>query len=184
MLAVLGWVNLNLGALLYATRDVDNVGLTRAAVAVVIAAALLGFVYWKIHSSLRLRKVFFGVLAAGLCVAVPVMFWKLTHMWGGLTPEQLVDSLQPNGDSIYTYSAGYICRNLPGHHQAAPALCQCGGGFLAAGTAGHCPGRTYRLSHCGSAGCSGIGLVLCCGSSTARQEIPLPSPAVCARAAG
>lgn len=113
VLAVLGWVNLNLGALLYATRDVDNVGLTRAAVAVVIAAALLGFVYWKIHSSPRLRKVFFGVLAAGLCVAVPVMFWKLTHMWGGLTPEQLVDSVQPNGDSIYTYSAGYICRNLP-----------------------------------------------------------------------
>ena len=34
-------------------------------------------------------------------------------MWGGLTPEQLVGSVQPNGDSIYTYSAGYICRNLP-----------------------------------------------------------------------
>lgn len=113
VLAVLGWVNLNLGALTYATRDVDNVGLTRAAVAVVIAAALLGFVYWKIHRSPRLKKIFFGVLAAGLCVAVPVMFWRLTHMWGGLTPEQLVNSVQPNGDSIYTYSAGYICRNLP-----------------------------------------------------------------------
>ena len=34
-------------------------------------------------------------------------------MWGGLTPEQLVGSIQPNGDSIYTYSVGYICRNLP-----------------------------------------------------------------------
>ena len=34
-------------------------------------------------------------------------------MWGGLTPEQLVGSIQENGDSIYTYSAGYICRNLP-----------------------------------------------------------------------
>lgn len=113
VLAVLGWVNMNMGALIYATRDVDNVGLTRAAVAVAIAAALLGLVYWKIHSSPRLKKVFFGVLAAGLCVAVPVMFWRLTHMWGGLTPEQLVDSVQPNGDSIYTYSAGYICRNLP-----------------------------------------------------------------------
>lgn len=113
VLAVLGWVNLNMGALIYATRDVDNVGLTRAAVAVVIAAALLGFVYWKIHRNPRLKKIFYGVLAAGLCVAVPVMFWRLTHMWGGLTPEQLVDSVQPNGDSIYTYSAGYICRNLP-----------------------------------------------------------------------
>lgn len=33
-------------------------------------------------------------------------------MWGGLTPEDLVGSIQPNGDSIYTFSAGYICRNL------------------------------------------------------------------------
>ena len=32
---------------------------------------------------------------------------------GRLTPEQLVGSIQENGDSIYTYSAGYICRNLP-----------------------------------------------------------------------
>lgn len=114
VLAVLGWVYLNMGALLYATRDVDNVGLTRAAVAVAIAAALLGLVYWKIHRNPRLKKAFFGVLAVCLCVAVPVMFWRLTHMWGGLTPEQLVNSVQANGDSIYTYSAGYICRNLPG----------------------------------------------------------------------
>lgn len=114
VLAVLGWVYLNMGALLYATRDVDNVGLTRAAVAVAIAAAVLGLVYWKIHRNPRLKKAFFGVLAVCLCVAVPVMFWRLTHMWGGLTPEQLVNSVQANGDSIYTYSAGYICRNLPG----------------------------------------------------------------------
>ena len=41
-LAAAGWAALNLGAVLYATRDVDNVGLTRAAVAVAIAAAVLG----------------------------------------------------------------------------------------------------------------------------------------------
>ena len=112
-LAAVGWVWLNLGALLYATRDVDNVGLTRAAVAVAIAAAVLGFVYYKVHRHPLGRRVFFGVLIAGLCIVVPVAFWRLTHMWGGLTPEQLVNSIQPNGDSIYTYSAGYICRNLP-----------------------------------------------------------------------
>ena len=53
-----------------------------------------------------------GVLAAGVVIAVPVGFYLLTHMWGGLTPEDLVGSIQPNGDSIYTFSAGYICRNL------------------------------------------------------------------------
>lgn len=114
VLAVLGWVYLNMGALVYATRDVDSEGLTRAGVAVVIAVVVLAFVYWKLHQNPRLKKIFFGVLAACICVAVPVMFWKMTHMWGGLTPEQLVEGIQPNGDSIYTYTAGYICRNLPG----------------------------------------------------------------------
>ena len=112
-LAVIGWLALNLGSFLYVTRDVDNVGLTRAAVAVAIAVLVLGLVYWKLHRNPKARKVFFGVVIAGLCVAVPVAFWRLTHMWGGLTPEQLVGSIQPNGDSIYTYSVGYICRNLP-----------------------------------------------------------------------
>ena len=112
-LAAAGWAALNLGAVLYATRDVDNVGLTRAAVAVAIAAAVLAFVYFQVRRRPLGRKVFFGVLIAGLCVAVPVALYRLTHMWGGLTPEQLVGSVQPNGDSIYTYSAGYICRNLP-----------------------------------------------------------------------
>ena len=112
-LAVIGWLALNLGSFLYVTRDVDNVGLTRAAVAVAIAVLVLGLVYWKLRRNPKARKVFFGVVIAGLCVAVPVAFWRLTHMWGGLTPEQLVGSIQPNGDSIYTYSVGYICRNLP-----------------------------------------------------------------------
>lgn len=112
-LAVIGWLALNLGSFLYVTRDVDNVGLTRAAVAVAIAVLALGLVYWKLHRRPNARKVFFGVVITGVCVAVPVAFWRLTHMWGGLTPEQLVDSIQPNGDSIYTYSVGYICRNLP-----------------------------------------------------------------------
>lgn len=52
-------------------------------------------------------------IAAVVVLAIPVGLYKLTHMWGGLTPEQLVGSIQENGDSIYTYSAGYICRNLP-----------------------------------------------------------------------
>lgn len=114
LLALLAWVGLNLGAALYATRDVDNVGLTRAAVAVATAAVLLGGLYYKVRRHPKYRKWFFGVLAAALCVAVPVALYRLTHMWGGLTPEQLVGSVQANGDSIYTYSAGYICRNLPG----------------------------------------------------------------------
>ena len=114
VLAVAGfcWVQANLSALLYATRDVDSVGLTRAAVALATAAVVLGIVYYKVRSRPLGRRIFLGVLAAGVVIAVPVGFYLLTHMWGGLTPEDLVGSIQPNGDSIYTFSAGYICRNL------------------------------------------------------------------------
>ncbi|WP_294498070.1 DUF2142 domain-containing protein [uncultured Gemmiger sp.] len=107
------WMQANLGALLYATRDVDSVGLTRGAVALATAVAALAVVYYLVRRRPLGRRIFFGVLISGVVVAVPVVLYNLTHMWGGLTPEDLVDSIQPNGDSIYTFSAGYVCRNLP-----------------------------------------------------------------------
>lgn len=107
------WCAQNLSAVIYITRDVDNVGLTRAFVALATAAALLGLVYYKIRRNLRAKKIFAAVLAVCVCAAAPVGIYKITHMWGGLTPEDLVGSIQPNGDSIYTYSIGYICRNVP-----------------------------------------------------------------------
>ena len=113
-LGALRWGMGNGGALLYATRDVDNVGLTRAALLALTLAALCLFLYHKARRTKRGKTIFWGVIAACCAVAVPVALYKLTHMWGGLTPEQLVGSIQANGDSVYTYSAGYICRNLPG----------------------------------------------------------------------
>lgn len=113
VLAALGWAQVNLSAALYAARDVDTVGIARAGMAAGAAALLLLAVYWRIHRDAGKRRIFFGVLAAGAAAMVPVVLYRLTHMWGGLTPEQLVGSIQENGDSIYTYSAGYICRNLP-----------------------------------------------------------------------
>ena len=151
-LAAAGWAALNLGAVLYATRDVDNVGLTRAAVAVAIAAAVLAFVYFQVRRRPLGRKVFFGVLIAGLCVAVPVALYRLTHMWGGLTPEQLVGSVQPNGDSIYTYSAGYICRNLPATVKLLLRSASAQGAAWLQGLLGHGARRTHRLPRRGQLG--------------------------------
>ena len=111
-LAGLCWVQANLSALLYATRDVDSVGLARGAVALATAAVVLGVVYYKVRRRPLARRIFFGVLIAGVAVAVPVVLYNLTHMWGGIAPDELVAGIQPNGDSIYTFSAGYICRNL------------------------------------------------------------------------
>ena len=113
VLAAIGWVQVNMGAALYAARDVDTVGILRAGGAAAVGAALLALLYWKIHRDPKKKKIFLSAIAAVVVLAIPVGLYKLTHMWGGLTPEQLVGSIQENGDSIYTYSAGYICRNLP-----------------------------------------------------------------------
>jgi hypothetical protein len=114
LLALLSWAFNNGTSLLYATRDVDNVGLTRAALALLALAAVLAAVYAALRRRPRARRIFWGALAVGVCIAVPLGIYKITHMWGGLTPEDLVGSVQANGDSIYTYSVGYICRNVPG----------------------------------------------------------------------
>ena len=113
-LASLFWLGTNMSALRYATRDVDTVGISRALAALLIAAVLLGVLYALARRTAKGKKIFRGVTAAAIVVAVPVAFYKLTHMWGGLGPEELVNGIQANGDSIYTYSVGYICRNIPG----------------------------------------------------------------------
>ena len=49
---------------------------------------------------------------------MPCWWWvvggvlALSRMGGGLAPDQLLMT-NPNGDSIWTFSLGYICRNLP-----------------------------------------------------------------------
>ena len=79
---------------------------------------------------------------------------------GRLTPEQLVGSIQENGDSIYTYSAGYICRNLPNTAKTAAALFQCARGRSGyQGVLGTALGEThcvYRWMQLGA----GVGFIL------------------------
>lgn len=107
------WCLANMGALLYATRDVDSAGLTRGFLVLLAGAAALGLVYWWLHRHPRWYKWFWRGVAAVLAVVVPVVLWRITHMWGGLSTDQLVERL-PNGDAAYNYTIGYICRNVPG----------------------------------------------------------------------
>lgn len=114
VLAAIGWVQVNMGAALYAARDVDTVGiLARRVVPPRLVPLCWRCCTGRSAATPKKKKIFLGAIAAVVVLAIPVGLYKLTHMWGGLTPEQLVGSIQENGDSIYTYSAGYICRNLP-----------------------------------------------------------------------
>ena len=68
--------------------------------------------YLKLH---KRPKVFFWckvAFAAVLVVGAVGSVYAVSHMGGGLDPDQLTMTY-PNGDSIWTFSFGYICRNIP-----------------------------------------------------------------------
>lgn len=58
VLAAIGWVQVNMGAALYAARDVDTVGILRAGGAAAAGAVLLALLYWKIRRDPKRRKSF------------------------------------------------------------------------------------------------------------------------------
>lgn len=114
MLAAGLWCLVNLGSLLYAARDIDTTGMLKLAVAALAALAAAAALALWLRRHPALRKWFLRGAAVLALAAVPVVLYGITHMYGGLTPEQIAAGIQPNGDSIYTYSIGYICRNIPG----------------------------------------------------------------------
>ena len=69
----------------------------------------------KVAGTLRnsvYSQIVWAIGALGL--AALVILYLMASRWGqDPTPQQLVEAIQPNGDSKYTYSVGYILRNLP-----------------------------------------------------------------------
>ena len=106
------WLTANLGALAYAARDVSRAALAAGAAALAVMLVLVLRLYaWARTDARRLRRLRRG-LAAAAAAAVLGGVLALSRMGGGLDPDQLLMT-NPNGDSIWTFSLGYICRNLP-----------------------------------------------------------------------
>ena len=106
------WLTANLGALAYAARDVSRAALAAGAAALAVMLVLVLRLYaWARTDARRLRRLRQG-LAAAAAAAVLGGVLALSRMGGGLDPDQLLMT-NPNGDSIWTFSLGYICRNLP-----------------------------------------------------------------------
>ena len=106
------WLTANLGALAYAARDVSRAALAAGAAALAVMLVLVLRLYaWARTDARRLRRLRRG-LAAAAAAAVLGGAFALSRMGGGLDPDQLLMT-NPNGDSIWTFSLGYICRNLP-----------------------------------------------------------------------
>ena len=112
VLAFCFWLAANLNAVAYAARDMNTTVLVTAAVAAAVLLVLALAAYLKLH---KRPKVFFWckvAFAAVLVVGAVGGVYAVSHMGGGLDPDQLTMTY-PNGDSIWTFSFGYICRNIP-----------------------------------------------------------------------
>ena len=112
VLAFCFWLAANMEAVAYAARDMN----TTVLAAVAAVAAVLLVLALAAYLKLRKRpKVFFWckvAFAAVLVVGAVGGVYAVSHMGGGLDPDQLTMTY-PNGDSIWTFSFGYICRNIP-----------------------------------------------------------------------
>ena len=112
VLAFCFWLATNLNAVAYAARDMNTTVLVTAAAAAAGLLVLALAAYLKLH---KRPKVFFWckvAFAAVLVVGAAGGVYAVSHMGGGLDPDQLTMTY-PNGDSIWTFSFGYICRNIP-----------------------------------------------------------------------
>lgn len=112
VLAFCFWLAANLNAVAYAARDMNTTVLVTAAAAAAVLLVLALAAYLKLH---KRPKVFFWckvAFAAVLVVGAAGGVYAVSHMDGGLDPDQLTMTY-PNGDSIWTFSFGYICRNIP-----------------------------------------------------------------------
>ena len=112
VLAFCFWLAANLNAVAYAARDMNTTVLVTAAAAAAVLLVLALVAYLKLH---KRPKVFFWckvAFAAVLVVGAVGSVYAVSHMGGGLDPDQLTMTY-PNGDSIWTFSFGYICRNIP-----------------------------------------------------------------------
>ena len=112
VLAFCFWLAANLNAVAYAARDMNTTVLVTAAAAAAVLLVPALAAYLKLH---KRPKVFFWckvVFAAVLVVGAAGGVYAVSHMGGGLDPDQLTMTY-PNGDSIWTFSFGYICRNIP-----------------------------------------------------------------------
>ncbi len=112
VLAFCFWLAANLEAVAYAARDMNTTVLVAGAIAAVVLFMLALAAYIKLR---KRPRVFFWckvAFAAVLVVGVVGGVYAVSHMGGGLDPDQLTMTA-PNGDSIWTFSFGYICRNIP-----------------------------------------------------------------------
>ena len=141
VLAFCFWLAANLNAVAYAARDMNTTVLVTAAAAAAVLLVLALAAYLKLH---KRPKLFFWckvAFAAVLVVGAVGGVYAVSHMGGGLDPDQPQRGLHLDL-LIWLYLSQHS-----GHRQAAAAHPAGTGRSLAARSAGHYPGGAHRLPH-------------------------------------
>ena len=97
----------------YILRDVDDVflkGILIMGVIPAFLAFLLGLELTREHP--RLRRIFWRVLVYGAILGAIAALFILSRGKYPITEEELANSIQPNGDSMYFFTVGYIIHHL------------------------------------------------------------------------
>ena len=173
VLAFCFWLAANLQAVAYAARDMNTTVLLAggAAALVLLVLALAGYLKLRKHPRVFFwcKSAFATVLVLGAVVGVRAV----SHMGGGLDPDQLTMTY-PNGDSIWTFSFGYICRNIPATVKLLLRTLPQQGALWLQGLLGTTLGEpiVYRID---VSWLLGVGLLLAVlAAALPRQEEPAP----------
>lgn len=110
--ALAGWLVANGETLVYMFRSVDTERIRLAILPALILAVLCWLAWYKLH-----QKQWFKWAALGACMVIllagcATVLWVLANSGQTFTPEELAAGIQPNGESIYTFSIGYMLSHM------------------------------------------------------------------------
>lgn len=110
--AALAWAGANAAYIGYQMRDMPRSAIPLG-LAALAAACLLGLCAARLWQRRPAARRWLALAGGALALAALAGVLLIARGGADPTPQQLVEGIQPNGDSIYTYSIGYILRNLP-----------------------------------------------------------------------
>lgn len=111
--ALAGWLWFNGATVGYMLRSVDTYRIVYILVRLVPLAAAAALVWWRWGKRPWFKK---AALAAAVVLALVLargVLWVAANSGETLTPEEYAASIQPNGESTYVYSFGYILSHIP-----------------------------------------------------------------------
>ena len=111
--AAAGWLWCNGATVRYMLRSVDTYRIVFILFRLVPAAALAALAWLRWGRRPWFKKAALAAAAALVLVLAWAAMWVADNSGISLTPEEYAASIQPNGESTYVYSFGYILSHIP-----------------------------------------------------------------------